>query len=83
MWKSFKNLIKKIFVEEYELTVYYPAKVEVLADGSRIESIDPVIYKAKSIKKASDKHFIFVDTTGVRHEIKLVTPVSYTVRKTF
>ena len=57
--------------------------VKFLEDGSRIESGAPKTYRAKEIKKISTTHIIFVDLLGVKHEIKVVNPVGYDLRKIY
>ena len=56
---------------------------KILEDGSRIESGAPKTYRAKEIKKISTTHIIFVDLLGVKHEIKVVNPVGYDLRKIY
>lgn len=78
-----KNWLKKLFFEEYELTIFFKGETKVLLDGARIESYAPKTYFVKKIKKISDKHFIFVDTYNNRHEIKTTDPVGYDLIKTY
>lgn len=75
--------LKKLFKEEWEITIFFPGDVQVLPDGTRLEKGAPKTYRAKSLKKISDKHFKFVDTNGVLHEIKVVAPVGYDIRKVY
>ena len=69
--------------EEWELTVYYPGPVQVLADGSRIESGAPKTYHVSKVIKLSHTHMIFIDTNKVKNEIKLVNPVGYEIKKIY
>ena len=39
--------------------------------------------QAKEIKKISTTHIVFVDLLGVKHEIKVVNPVGYDLRKIY
>ena len=75
--------LKKLFKEEWELTIFFPAETRVLADGTRVESVSPKTYRAKALKKISEKHFKFIDTNGTLHEIKVVTPVGYDIKKVY
>ena len=75
--------LKRLLYEEWEITIFYPAETRVLADGTRVESLKPKTYRAKALKKISEKHFKFVDTDGVLHEIKVVNPVGYVIKKVY
>ena len=75
--------LKKLFKEEWELTIFFPAETRVLVDGTRVESVSPKTYRAKALKKISEKHFKFIDTNGTLHEIKVVTPVGYDIKKVY
>lgn len=84
------NMIQKIkhwwltlIREEWELTIFFPGETKVLPDGTRIESGAPKTYRAKEIKKISTTHIIFIDILGVKHEIKVVNPVGYDLRKIY
>jgi len=84
------NMIQKIkhwwltlIREEWELTIFFPGDTKVLPDGTRIESGNPKTYRAKELKKISTTHLVFVDLDGVKHEIKVVNPVGYDLRKVY
>jgi len=84
------NMIQKIkhwwltlIREEWELTVFFPGEARFLVDGTRIESTNPKTYRAKTLNKITTTHMIFVDTSGVKHEIKVVNPVGYDLRKIY
>ena len=81
--QAFIEWVKKLFLEEWELTIFFPAETRVLADGTRVESVKPKTYRAKQIKKCSEKHFKFVDTHGTLHEIKVVHPVGFDLKKVY
>ena len=83
MWNKFKQWWFTLFHDEFEITVYFPGKVEILENGSRIESADPKTYRAKVIKKLTQKHIIFIDLEGRKHEIKTVNPVGYDVKQLY
>ena len=82
-WTKIVEWWRTLTREEWEITIFFPGEVQVLPDGSRIERGAPATYRAKSITKLTTTHIIFVDTTGVRHEIKVVNPVGYDVRKIY
>lgn len=82
-WAKLRHWWRTLWREEWELTIFFPGEVKFLADGSRIESGSPKTYRAKALKKLSTTHIIFVDLLGVTHEIKVVNPVGYDVRKIY
>lgn len=83
MWNKIKNWWFTLIKEEYELTIFFPGKTEILGDGTRITSGNPKTYRAGVIKKATPNHFIFVDLDGRKHEIKVVDPVGYDLKKIY
>lgn len=54
-----------------------------MPDGSRVESVSPKTYKCKKIVKLKQTHIIFVDLENKRHEIKVVNPVGYDLKKIY
>ena len=83
MIQKIKHWWLTLIREEWELTVFFPGEARFLVDGTRIESTNPKTYRAKDLKKVSTTHIIFVDTSGVKHEIKVVSPVGYDLRKIY
>ena len=83
MWNKVKNWWLTLIKEEYELTIYFPGKTELLENGARIESADPKTYRAKAIKKLTPKHIIFIDLEGRKHEVKTVNAVGYDITKIY
>jgi hypothetical protein len=83
LWSKIKHWWRTLIREEWELTVFFTGDIKFLEDGSRIESQAPKTYRAKAIKKLTTTHIIFVDLLGVTHEIKVVSPVGYDVRKIY
>jgi hypothetical protein len=83
LWSQIKQWWRELIREEWELTVFFPGEIKFLEDGSRIESTSPKTYRAKSITKLSTTNIIFTDLLGVKHEIKVVNPVGYDVRKIY
>ena len=83
MLNKIKHWWLTLIREEYELTIYFPGKTEVLESGVRIESADPKTYKAKAIKKLTPKHIIFIDLEGRKHEVKTINPVGYDITKIY
>ena len=83
MWNKVKNWWFTLIKEEYELTIFFPGKTEILSDGTRVTSGDPKTYKAKAIKKLTQTHIVFIDLDGRKHEIKVVDPVGYDLKKIY
>tara|TARA_Y100001972_G_scaffold86788_1_gene106182 strand:- start:586 stop:891 length:306 start_codon:yes stop_codon:yes gene_type:complete len=83
IWSKIKQWWRELIREEWELTIFFPSETKFLKDGSRIESTTPKTYRAKSISKLTTTNIIFVDLLGVKHEIKVVNPVGYDVRKIY
>lgn len=63
--------------------MFFPGETKFLPDGTRIDSNAPKTYRAKKIVKLTNSHMIFVDLIGVKHEIKVVNPVGYDLRKIY
>jgi hypothetical protein len=83
LWAKIKHWWRTLIREEWELTVFFPGDTHFLEDGSRIESGSPKTYRAKQMIKISTTHIIFIDLLGVKHEIKVVAPVGYDLRKIY
>ena len=83
VWSKIKQWWRELIREEWELTVFFPGETKFLPDGTRIESVEPKTYRAKQIVKLKQKHIIFVDLLGIRHEIVVVNPVGYDLRKIY
>lgn len=82
-WTRVKHWWTALTREEWELTVLFPGETKVLPDGIRLESGAPKTYHAKKIIKLTNTHIIFVDLLGIKHEIKLVNPVGYDLKKIY
>lgn len=80
---SLLRWIKEFIFEQYELTIFFVGTVHILQNGARVETFSPKKYYAKSIKKLTEKHIIFIDTANIRHDIKVITPVGYSLKKIY
>ena len=83
IWAKIKHWWRTLTREEWELTVFFPGETKFLPDGTRIDSSAPKSYRAVKIIKLTNLHIIFMDTNKVRHEIKVVNPVGYDLRKIY
>jgi len=83
IWAKIKQWWRTLTREEWELTVWFIGEAKFLEDGSRLNTYAPKTYRAKAIKKLTQTHIIFVDLLGIKHEIKVVDPVGYDLRKIY
>lgn len=83
IWAKIKQWWRTLTREEWELTVWFIGEAKFLDDGSRLNTYAPKTYRAKAIKKLTQTHIIFVDLLGIKHEIKVVDPVGYDLRKIY
>jgi len=83
IWAKIKHWWRTLTREEWELTIWFIGETKFLEDGSRINAYAPKTYRAKAIKKLTQTHIIFVDLLGIKHEIKVVEPVGYDLRKIY
>lgn len=81
--QKFKHWWLTLTKEEWELTIFFPGETRILADGSRIESSSPKVYQVSKVIKLTNKHIVFKDTNNIRHEIVLVNPVGYDLKKIY
>jgi len=73
----------KFWLEEFELTIFFPGKTTILADGSRVTEGAPKTWRVRNIKKLSPKHIVFIDIDKRKHEIKTTEPVGYNLTKIY
>lgn len=83
IWTRIKEWWKTLTREEWEVTIFFPGETKFLPDGTRIDTGAPKTYLAKKLTKVTTTHIIFTDTSGVHHEIKVVNPVGYDIRKIY
>lgn len=73
--KALINWIKTLFLEEYELTVWYSGGTEFDPKSTKR------VYKMKSISKKTQNHIKGVKTNGHPLEIKTTKPFDYQIEK--
>jgi hypothetical protein len=83
LWAKIKHWWRTLWREEWELTTFFAGDSRTLEDGSHLKTVAPKTYRAKAIKKLTTTHIIFIDLLGVTHEIRVVEPVGYDVRKIY
>jgi len=82
MWKYIVNWFKKVAYEEYELTVWFKDKEEII-DGRKVHPRIKKIFKLKSIGKRTPTHVKGVELDGKAFEIRTVEPFDYMIRKIY
>ena len=78
LWNWFAGL----FIDEFEVTIYFPGDVIVLEDGSSRLNYNPKRYTCRRVKILSDREFRLYKTDGQIVRIKTVDPVGFDVTKT-
>jgi len=81
-WQKFKNWVITLFIDEYELTIYFPDQIVEQPDGSKKMGFNPKTYTVRKLKKVTNQHFKFVTKDKNPVEIKTVDPVGYDIVKT-
>ena len=79
--KRFWSWILSLFIDEYEVTIYFPGETEQKPDGTKVSTFNPKMYTCKKLQKITAKHFKFVTVDKIPVEIKTVNPVGFDVRK--
>ena len=82
MLKKIWNKIVSLFVDEYEVTIYFPGEVVELPDGKKKVSANPKSYTCKRVKLLNETQFRLFLTNGQVVNIKTVEPVGFDVVKT-
>ena len=82
-FKKLLDWFKKLFLERWELVIYFPGEVRTLEDGTKVEKYAPKTYQVKKVKKLTEKHMIFIEENGNLHEVRVVSPVGYDLTKVY
>lgn len=75
------NWVLILFLEEYELTVWYVYETVFDENGNRAHKRSRRTYQLKRITKKTNTHIQGVDVNGMPFEIKTVEPFDYELRK--
>lgn len=70
-----------LFIEEYELTVWFHAETVEHADGLKTIKRSSKVFMLKDIGKKTPTHITGKDIFGKPFEIKTVEPFDYQLRK--
>ena len=79
--KRFWNWFLSLFIDRWEVTIYFVGGVTEKPDGTKISTRNPKTYIAKKLKKVSEKHIKLILEDGRAIEIKTVEPVGYDITK--
>ena len=79
--KRFWNWLAGLFIDEFEVTIYFPGDVIELEDGTSILSYNPKQYTCRRVKIISDTEFRLYKTDGQVVRIKTVEPVGFDITK--
>lgn len=82
MIKRIINWLVGIFIDEFEVTIYFPGEVTELDDGTKKETYNPKHYTCRRVKIISDTEFRLYKTDGQVVRVKTVEPVGFDITKT-
>ncbi len=75
--KKLTEWLKTLFLEEYELTVWYKGGTDFDPKTTKR------VYRMKSISKKTQTHFKGTQTNGKSLEIKTTSPFDYQIEKLY
>ena len=81
----FKKLIDRIvawFIDEFEVTIYFPASKVKNEDGSETVHFNPKEYLCRKVNVRDQTDFRLLTVDGNSVHIKTVDPVGYDIVKT-
>lgn len=78
---DFWHWLSNLFVEEYELIVWFHAETIMGADGLKSVSRSKKIFQLSRLTKHTPKHIRGKDQYGNFFEIRTVEPFDYSIRK--
>jgi hypothetical protein len=82
MWTNIVYWFKRVAYEEYELTVWFKDKEEII-EGRKVYPRTKKIFKLKSIGKRTPTHIKGQELDGKNFEIRTVEPFDYMIRKIY
>jgi hypothetical protein len=80
--KRLWNWIVGLFIDEFEVTIYFPGEMIELDDGTKKATYNPKHYTCRRVKIISETEFRLYKTDGQLVRIKTVEPVGFDVTKT-
>jgi hypothetical protein len=82
MFKKLWDKIVAFFIDEFEVTIYFPGEVVELEDGQKKMTYNPKSYTCRRVKILSEREFRLFKTDGQVVLIKTVEPVGFDIVKT-
>lgn len=82
IWQRIWDWILAWFIDEFEVTIYFPASKVQNEDGSETVHFNPKEYLCRTIKVKSQTEFKLKTVDGNSVHIKTVDPVGYDIVKT-
>ena len=82
MWNRIWNWFLGWFIDEYEVTIYFPASKILREDGSETIKYNPKSYTCRKVNVKSQTDFRLYTVDGNRVHIKTVDPVGYDIIRT-
>ena len=82
IWQRIWDWILAWFIDEFEVTIYFPANKVVKDDGTEVVSYNPKSYTCRKVKVKSETEFKLLTVEGRSVNIKTVVPVGYDIVKT-
>lgn len=82
MWNRIWNWFLGWFIDEYEVTIYFPASKILREDGSETIEYNPKSYTCRKVNVRSQTDFRLYTVDGNRVHIKTVDPVGYDIIRT-
>lgn len=82
LYEKFHNWVVALFIDEFEVTIYFPNEIIEKPDGSKQQGFNPKTYVCRKLKKVTNTHFKLITINGNLVEIKTVDPVGFDIVKT-
>ena len=82
IWQRIWDWILSWFIDEFEVTIYFPANKVTKEDGTEVVEYNPKTYICRKVKVKSETEFKLLTVDGRNVNIKTVVPVGYDIVKT-
>lgn len=81
-WNGVVAWIRSLFVEEYELTVWFHSETQITDLGTKtIHRSQPKTWRLRKIHKITQNYVLARETDGTRLEIRVKEKFDYNLRK--
>ena len=82
LWQRIKNWVVALFIDEYEITIYFPGNITEKEDGTKVTEYNPKSFTCRKYKIKAENHFSLHTVDRKHVEIKTIDPVGYDIIKT-